>query len=175
MNAATPQIYISVQEADFDAGAIIRQLGACGGGAVASFVGLVRADEVSAGGVIADEVDTQTANAQGTSNCVSTLTLEHYPGMTERSLHAIAQQVAQRWPLLAITVIHRIGKLHAGEQIVLVGIAARHRGDAFAACECLMDYLKTEAPFWKKEQTAQGERWVEHRASDDDAVKRWDA
>lgn len=104
---------------------------------------------------------------------VSGMTLEHYPGMTEKALEGIVEQAKRRWDIFDALVIHRIGALKPLDQIVLVVVTGAHRGEAFAACEYIMDYLKTEAPFWKKEQTKAGERWVEARASDDDAKQRW--
>ncbi len=101
------------------------------------------------------------------------MTLEHYPGMTERAIAKIVEEARARWQVMDCTVIHRHGALKPGDQIVLVAVASAHRGDAFAACEFIMDYLKTRAPFWKKEETAQGARWVEARASDDAAAERW--
>jgi molybdopterin synthase catalytic subunit len=150
-------VKIKVQREDFDGGAEARALarGNAKVGAVASFVGLVR-------------------DASGGAQ-VGTMTLEHYPGMTEKSIAAIVEEAAGRWEVIDCTVIHRVGELRPGDQIVLVAVASGHRGDAFAACEFIMDYLKTRAPFWKKEQTAQGERWVEARASDDRAAERWQA
>ncbi|NMG49482.1 molybdopterin synthase catalytic subunit MoaE [Azoarcus communis] len=146
---------VSVQEADFDVGAEIAALsaGRLDVGAVASFVGLVR-----------------DAN-DGSS--VSAMTLEHYPGMTERALEEIVAEAGRRWQLLAVRVIHRHGALLPGERIVFVGVAGAHRGESFAACEFIMDYLKTRAPFWKREQTPEGARWVDARESDDKAVGRW--
>jgi molybdopterin synthase catalytic subunit len=102
------------------------------------------------------------------------MTLEHYPGMTEKALAALVDEACARWSLLDVTVIHRVGRLLPGDPIVLVAVASSHRGAAFAACEFIMDALKTRAPFWKKEETPAGERWVEARASDDAAVARWD-
>jgi molybdopterin synthase catalytic subunit len=104
---------------------------------------------------------------------VSSLFLEHYPGMTERTIEQIARDAAVRWELLAVTVIHRVGLLRAGEHIVYVGVAGAHRGAAFAAGEFIMDFLKTRAPFWKKETTADGERWLDARESDRSASERW--
>ncbi len=146
---------VSVQEADFDVGAEIAALSGEGGdaGAVASFVGLVRRDK-SAGGVQA-------------------MTLEHYPGMTEKALADIVAEARRRWPLMAVRVIHRVGRLLPGERIVLVVVSSSHRQAAFAGCEFIMDYLKTRAPFWKREETATGGRWVDARVSDDDALRRW--
>ncbi|MEW6133445.1 MAG: molybdopterin synthase catalytic subunit MoaE [Pseudomonadota bacterium] len=150
------QLKILVGESDFDPGAEIAALytGRPEVGAVASFVGLVR--DINDG------------------NSVTTLTLEHYPAMTEKSLREIADEAMGRWRLLDVTVIHRVGRLMPQDRIVFVGVASMHRGDAFAACEFIMDYLKTRAPFWKKERTPEGERWVEARGSDDDAAMRWE-
>jgi molybdopterin synthase catalytic subunit len=143
---------ISVQETDFDAGAEIAALssGDDGAGAVANFVGLVRRD----GEVLA-------------------MTLEHYPGMTEQALAEIVATARGRWQLRGVRVIHRVGRLLPGERIVFVGVASSHRGDAFAACEFIMDYLKTRAPFWKKEETPAGGRWVDARETDELAAARW--
>lgn len=105
---------------------------------------------------------------------VVALTLEHYPGMTEQSLHEIAESAQARWPLQAITIIHRIGRLTPGDPIVLVAVASAHRQAAFDACNFVMDYLKTQAPFWKKEHSRSGEYWVAARHSDSDAVRRWE-
>jgi molybdopterin synthase catalytic subunit len=104
---------------------------------------------------------------------VSTLTLEHYPGMTEKALAAIVADAEARWALLHVAVVHRVGALAPTDVIVVVAVASAHRADAFAACEFIMDYLKTRAPFWKKEVTPHGERWVDARASDDEAAARW--
>ena len=122
-------------------------------GAVASFLGLVR-----------DLND-------GAS--VSAMTLEHYPGMTEKALEAIVAEAKQRWNIYDALVIHRVGPLKPCDQIVLVAVSSAHRGEAFAACEFIMDYLKTRAPFWKKEDTPDGGRWVDARDSDDSAAARW--
>jgi molybdopterin synthase catalytic subunit len=146
---------VRIQTADFDAGAEIARLraGNPAVGAVASFVGVVR-----------DRND---------GDAVATLTLEHYPGMTEKAIEAIAAEARSRWDIIDVTVVHRVGELKPLDQIVLVVVAGGHRGDAFAACEFIMDYLKTRAPFWKKEQTPEGPRWVDARASDDAAADRW--
>jgi molybdopterin synthase catalytic subunit len=146
---------ILVHEADFDPGAEIAALheGQPRVGAVASFVGLVR--DINEG------------------DSVTTLTLEHYPAMTEKSLRGIVEEAMQRWSLLDVTVIHRVGLLKPLDRIVFVGVASMHRGEAFAACEFIMDYLKTRAPFWKKEGTPEGSRWVEARQSDEEAATRW--
>ena len=145
---------IAVQKEDFDLGAEVKAMARNAKiGAVASFVGLVR--DVNDGAK------------------VGAMTLEHYPGMTEKALQKIVDEAKGRWEILDCTVIHRYGELKPTDQIVLVVVASGHRGDAFAACEFLMDYLKTKAPFWKKEQTPEGGRWVEARDSDDSAAKRW--
>jgi molybdopterin synthase catalytic subunit len=146
---------VRVQTQDFDAGAEMARLRAAdaGVGAVAAFVGTVR------------DVNDATQ--------VSTLTLEHYPGMTEKALEAIVAEARQRFDIYDALVIHRVGTLRPTDQIVLVVVTSAHRGDAFDACRFLMDYLKTRAPFWKKEQTPDGPRWVEARASDDEAAARW--
>jgi len=148
---------IRVQTDDFDVG---RELAALRGadrsvGAVAAFVGTVR-----------------DVNADAS---VAAMTLEHYPGMTEKALASIIDDAKSRWAIADALVIHRVGALRPADQIVLVGVTSAHRGDAFAACEFIIDYLKTRAPFWKKEETADGARWVEARASDDDAAARWRA
>ena len=147
--------HVRVQEAPFDAGREIAALteGRRDVGAVATFVGLVR--ELSEGAA------------------VSRMTLEHYPGMTERALADICDEAARRWNLVDMRVVHRVGPLDPGDAIVLVAVAGAHRGEAFAACEFIMDFLKTRAPFWKKEETPSGPRWVEARASDDEAAGRW--
>ena len=147
---------IRVQAVPFDPGAEVNALHAAnlGIGAVVSFVGYVR-----------DFNDGQD---------VSGLFLEHYPGMTEKALGKIAEEAEQRWPLLRLEILHRIGGLEPGEPIVFVGVASAHRQAAFDACNFIMDYLKTRAPFWKKETGAQGPRWVEGRASDQAAQQRWE-
>jgi len=134
---------VSVQREDFDLGLHVKEISRNSKtGAVASFVGVVR------------EVP---------------MALEHYPGMTEKALNQIVHEAKGRWQVLDCTVIHRFGELKVGDQIVMVAVASPHRGDAFAACEFIMDYLKTRAPFWKKEAAG----WVEARASDDAAAERW--
>jgi molybdopterin synthase catalytic subunit len=146
---------IRVEAADFDVSAEIARLraGDARVGAVVSFVGTVR--DMNDGDDVAE------------------LELEHYPGMTERALHDIVEQARARWPLYGVLVIHRIGPLRPQDQIVLVACTAAHRGEAFAACEFIMDYLKTDAPFWKKEQTPNGARWVDARVTDDAARAKW--
>ncbi len=147
---------IVVRSEAFDLGAEVDAMrrGRTDIGAVASFVGLARDLNEGSG--------------------VAAMTLEHYPGMTEKALGRLVDEAKSRWALLDVTVIHRIGRLLPGDPIVLVAVASSHRGEAFAACEFIMDYLKTQAPFWKKEETPAGERWVEARASDDAAAARWD-
>ena len=146
---------IIVQEHDFDVGQELAAVAAAdlGVGGLASFIGRVRAGDAG--------------------HEVAGMTLEHYPAMTQKVLEAVVAEAAQRWQVRDATVIHRVGRLAAGEQIVLVAVASPHRGDAFAACQFIMDILKTRAPFWKKEQTPAGERWVEARGSDDVAAERW--
>ena len=148
---------VRVQTEDFDIGAEIAQLrkGNAKIGAIASFIGLVR--EMNEG------------------DSVSTMTLEHYPGMTEKALEDIVAQAKSRWDVYDALVIHRVGRLLPLDQIVVVVVTSAHRGDAFSACEFLMDYLKTQAPFWKKEDTSKGARWVDARESDDAAAARWKA
>ena len=146
---------VRIQHEDFDVGREIAALreGNPGIGAVASFIGVVR--DVNDG------------------ERVARMTLEHYPGMTEKSIGEIIGQAKSRWQIFDALVVHRVGDLKPLDQIVLVVVTGSHRGDAFAACEFIMDYLKTRAPFWKKEATPDGARWVESRASDDIAAERW--
>ena len=146
---------VKVQEADFDVGAELATLraGDARVGALASFLGLVR-----------DMND---------GSSVSEMTLEHYPGMTEKALEEIVVEARGRWDIYDALVIHRVGPLKPCDQIVLVAVTSAHRGEAFAACEFIMDYLKTRAPFWKKEATPDGGRWVDARETDDSAATRW--
>ncbi|HZZ10456.1 MAG TPA: molybdenum cofactor biosynthesis protein MoaE [Paraburkholderia sp.] len=146
---------VRVQTEDFDLSAEVSALRARNPkiGAVACFVGTVR--------------DLNEGSA------VETMELEHYPGMTEKSLEAIIEHARARWPGIEVLIVHRVGKLVPLDQIVLVATTAAHRGEAFASCEFVMDYLKSEAPFWKKEKTGQGERWVDARVTDDAALERW--
>jgi len=148
-------VQVRVQTEDFDVGAEMRAIrqGNPKIGAVASFVGLVR--DMSDHGRISE------------------MLLEHYPGMTEKALENIVSQAQSRWDLIDALVIHRYGVLRPTDQIVLVMVASSHRGDAFSACEFIMDYLKTGAPFWKRESTDEGARWVAARESDDVAAERW--
>jgi molybdopterin synthase catalytic subunit len=146
---------VRVQTQDFDTGIEISLLRNArkDTGAVVSFIGQVR--DLNQG------------------DTVSQLTLEHYPGMTEKALEAIVSQAQNRWDIFDALIIHRVGTLQPTDQIVLVAVSSAHRGEAFKACEFIMDYLKTEAPFWKKEVTSQGERWVDAKLTDDDARERW--
>jgi molybdopterin synthase catalytic subunit len=146
---------VRVQAEDFDVAEINRELmaGRSDVGAIASFIGLVR---------------------DLAGDPLQEMTLEHYPGMTEAALGGIVDKARERWEIADLAVIHRVGALRPADQIVLVTVLSAHRGDAFSACQFIMDYLKTEAPFWKKEVSEQGERWVESRASDDRARKKWE-
>lgn len=148
-------IRVAVQIEDFDVSAVLAALRAENPaiGAVVSFVGLVR--DLNEG------------------QQVRTMELEHYPGMTEKSLQMIADKAGQHWNLMGGIIIHRVGALQPLDQIVLVAVASAHRGEAFAACEFMMDYLKTAAPFWKKESTPDGEKWVDARDSDEQAMAKW--
>ena len=146
---------VRVQTADFDIGAEIAAMrrGNPKVGAVASFIGVVR--DLNEGDHVAE------------------MTLEHYPGMTEKALEKMIAEARSRWEIYDALIIHRVGTLKPGDQIVLVVVTGAHRGEAFEACEFLMDYLKTRAPFWKKEATPEGSRWVDARESDDAAADRW--
>ncbi len=145
---------ISVQQEDFDPGVEYQQLANSQSvGAITTFTGTVR--NLNLG------------------DQVGGLFLEHYPGMTEKALQAIVDEAQQRWTLQAVRLIHRIGQLHPGDRIVFVGVTSAHRKEAFAACEFIMDYVKTRAPFWKKETTPDGDRWVDARDSDQEAAERW--
>jgi molybdopterin synthase catalytic subunit len=146
---------VSIQTGDFDLSTEVARLRAAdkGVGAVCSFIGTVR-----------DRNEGQS---------VSTMELEHYPGMTEKAIEAMVDEAHLRFDILGARVIHRVGLLQPMDQIVLVAVSSAHRGQSFQACEFLMDYLKTQAPFWKKEQTPEGARWVDARVSDDAALARW--
>lgn len=146
---------VKVQTEDFDLSREITALRNHNAaiGAIVSFVGVVRDLHEGIG--------------------VQSMELEHYPGMTESALQDIVMQACQRWALLGTLIIHRVGVLKPVDQIVLVAVASAHRGEAFAACEFIMDYLKTQAPFWKKEQTSAGTRWVDARDSDAHAIEKW--
>lgn len=146
---------VRIQTDDFDVAAELTtmRLASADIGAIVNFIGQVR--DINEG------------------DAVQTLTLEHYPGMTERALEAIEHEANTRWDISSSLIIHRVGMLKPQDQIVLVAVASKHRGEAFKACEFMMDFLKTQAPFWKKEVTSEGERWVEAKLSDDDAQARW--
>ena len=146
---------MSIQAEDFDVTRLQQRLlsGGASEGALAAFTGYVR--------------------SRNEDRSVYTMELEHYPGMTEKSIHTILNEASGRWPLLAAGVVHRIGPLRPGEQIVWVGVTSAHREAAFAACEFVMDYLKTRAPFWKKELGPDGGSWVDARESDDRRASRW--
>lgn len=150
------QMSIRVQKHDFNVGLQIAAMrdGNRSIGAIASFIGLMR-----------DFNDGEN---------VLSMTLEHYSGMTEKALQTIANNAISRWEIIDVTIIHRVGNFAPGDQIVLVMVASAHRAAAFAACEFIMDFLKTRAPFWKNETTPDGERWVDARASDDEATSRWE-
>ncbi|RZL00063.1 MAG: molybdenum cofactor biosynthesis protein MoaE [Rubrivivax sp.] len=152
---------VSVQTEDFDLSTEVARLRGQDGqiGAVVGFVGTVR-----------DWLPADSAQAGGPA---AVLELEHYPGMTESAIEAMIDEAQRRFDLRGVRIIHRVGRLAVGEQIVLVVTASSHRGQAFQACEFLMDWLKTHAPFWKKEVSGQGARWVEAKASDDEALARW--
>lgn len=146
---------IRVGPEPFDMAEAYRWLAACDeDGAVVTFTGKVRNHNLG--------------------DNVAALTLEHYPGMTEKALQEIVDAARERWPLQRVTVIHRVGELFPGDEIVLVGVTSAHRGSAFSAAEFIMDYLKTRAPFWKREATEQGDCWVDARDSDHQAAQRWD-
>jgi molybdopterin synthase catalytic subunit len=147
-------VRVSIQTADFNLAGEVDALRRAdlGVGAVCSFVGTVRA---------------------GPEGQVLGMELEHYPGMTEKAIEAMIDEAHRRFDIRAARVIHRVGALRPGEQIVMVAVASSHRGQSFQACEFLMDYLKTQAPFWKKEHTPQGAQWVDARTSDDTALARW--
>ena len=146
---------VRIQTEDFDVAAELAALKSSKAdvGAIVTFIGMVR--DLNDGDII------------------KTLTLEYYPGMTEKSLSTIEQEAKSRWNINQSLIIHRVGTLKPSDQIVLVAVTSPHRAEAFAACEFIMDYLKTKAPFWKKETTSHGERWVEAKSSDDDAQARW--
>ncbi len=144
---------VAIQTADFDLAQEIEQLrrGDHRVGAVCSFVGTVR----------------------GSSDTVLSMELEHYPGMTEKAIEAMIDEARRRFDIFGARVVHRVGLMQPGDQIVMVAVTSAHRGQSFQACEFLMDYLKTQAPFWKKEQTPQGAHWVDARVTDDEALARW--
>lgn len=164
MSASVPsQPRVVIQTADFDLSHEVAVLRAHDAriGAICSFVGTVRDRNA------ASTLDTDSAGG------VQSMELEHYPGMTERSIEAMIDEAQRRFDIIGARVIHRIGLLRPLDQIVMVVVSSAHRGESFQACEFLMDYLKTQAPFWKKEQTSEGARWVDARVSDDAALARW--
>ena len=150
-----PCLSVTVEQADFDTAQLQRSLlrGNATEGAIATFTGYVRRDP--------------------SSGSVSAMELEHYPGMTEKCIQAILNKAAQRWPILSAKVVHRVGRLSPGDQIVWVGVSSAHRAAAFSACEFIMDYLKAEAPLWKKEHSEAGANWIDAKASDSGRAKRW--
>ncbi|MCA3241098.1 MAG: molybdenum cofactor biosynthesis protein MoaE [Rubrivivax sp.] len=156
METAAPRVRIQTQDFDVSVETAALRDGDLGVGAVASFVGTVRERGHPAAG-----------------EPVSAMQLEHYPGMTEKAIEAMIDAASARFDIRGARVVHRVGRLLPGEQIVLVAVTSAHRGQAFEACEFIMDYLKTHAPFWKKETTPSGERWVDARVADDEALARW--
>jgi molybdopterin synthase catalytic subunit len=162
---------VRLQQEDFDASAEAATLtrGRTDVGAVVTFTGICRGSEVGEGVGTAERVAAKSVAAKS----VAAMTLEHYPGMAEAEIARHVEEAERRWPLLGVTVIHRYGRLVPGDNIVLVVTAAAHRGEAFAAAEFLMDYLKTSAPFWKQEERADGSQWVAAKATDDAAAARW--
>ncbi len=156
MSPGSPRVRIQSEDFDLSAESAVLRSWDHGIGAVTLFVGTVRERGNPAGG-----------------EPVSALELEHYPGMTERAIEAMIDAALARFDIRGARVVHRVGRLLPGEQIVLVAVSSAHRGQAFQACEFLMDYLKTQAPFWKKETTPSGERWVDARVADDEALARW--
>ncbi|MFT3777371.1 MAG: molybdenum cofactor biosynthesis protein MoaE [Ottowia sp.] len=178
-----PAPRVSIQTGDFDLAAEVAALRAGDGrvGAVCSFVGMVR-DRNSVPTLPAARGSLPSEGAlspwggpaaTGEGDAVSEMELEHYPGMTEKAIEAMIDEAQRRFDILGARVVHRVGRLRPQEQIVLVAVASPHRGQAFQACEFLMDYLKTQAPFWKKETTPAGARWVDARVADDAALARW--
>ncbi|HRD85743.1 MAG TPA: molybdopterin synthase catalytic subunit MoaE [Rubrivivax sp.] len=151
----TPRVSIQLQDFDLSAEVAALRAGDSAVGAVAAFVGTVR------------------DRNEGAAGEVSAMALEHYPGMTEKAIEAMIDEAHARFDIRAARVVHRVGELQPADQIVLVAVSSAHRGQAFQACEFLMDYLKTQAPFWKKETTAEGARWVDARSRDDQAAARW--
>jgi molybdopterin synthase catalytic subunit len=151
----TPRVSIQLQDFDLSTEVAALRAGDSAVGAVAAFVGTVR------------------DRNEGAAGEVSAMALEHYPGMTEKAIEAMIDEAHARFDIRAARVVHRVGELQPADQIVLVAVSSAHRGQAFQACEFLMDYLKTQAPFWKKETTAEGARWVDARSRDDQAAARW--
>ena len=149
------KVYIKIQNEDFDVSKETQKLHERESGAVVNFIGLVR------------------EHTEHNGEQIISMTLEHYPGMTESEIDKIVQKSIKKWELTGITVIHRVGKLFVSDQIVFVGVASKHRQNAFDACNFIMDWLKTKAPFWKIEESKSEKRWVEYRQSDEDAIYKW--
>jgi molybdopterin synthase catalytic subunit len=158
---------VRIQTEDFDASTEIAALHAQDGrvGAVCSFIGVVRSKHAVSGA--------EAGALSSVSGDISAMELEHYPGMTERSIEDMIDAAHARFDIIGARVVHRVGLLQALDQIVMVAVTSAHRGQSYQACEFLMDYLKTQAPFWKKEQTAAGAHWVDARESDDSAMRKW--
>ena len=149
------KVYIKIQNEDFDVSKETQKIHDSESGAIVNFIGLVR------------------EHTQHNDEQIISMTLEHYPGMTESEIDKIIQKSIKKWELTGITVIHRVGKLFVSDQIVFVGVASKHRQNAFDACNFIMDWLKTKAPFWKIEESKSERKWVEHRQSDEDAIYKW--
>ena len=149
------KVYIKIQNEDFDVSKETQKLHERESGAIVNFIGLVR------------------DHTEHNDEQIISMTLEHYPGMTESEIDKIIQKSIKKWELTGITVIHRVGKLFVSDQIVFVGVASKHRQNAFDACNFIMDWLKTKAPFWKIEESKSEKRWVEYRQSDEDAIYKW--
>ena len=149
------KVYIKIQNEDFDVSKETQKLYERESGAIVNFIGLVR------------------DHTEHKDEQIISMTLEHYPGMTESEIDKIVQKSIKKWELTGITVIHRVGKLFVSDQIVFVGVASKHRQNAFDACNFIMDWLKTKAPFWKIEESKSEKRWVEYRQSDEDAIYKW--
>ena len=149
------KVYIKIQNEDFDVSKETQKIHDNESGAIVNFIGLVR------------------DHTEHNDEQIISMTLEHYPGMTESEIDKIVQKSIKKWELTGITVIHRVGKLFVSDQIVFVGVASKHRQNAFDACNFIMDWLKTKAPFWKIEESKSEKRWVEYRQSDEDAIYKW--
>jgi len=149
------KVYIKIQNEDFDVSKETQKLHERESGAIVNFIGLVR------------------DHTEHNDEQIISMTLEHYPGMTESEIDKIVQKSIKKWELTGITVIHRVGKLFVSDQIVFVGVASKHRQNAFDACNFIMDWLKTKAPFWKIEESKSQRKWVEYRQSDEDAIYKW--
>ncbi len=149
------KVYIKIQNEDFDVSKETQKLHERESGAIVNFIGLVR------------------DHTEHNDEQIISMTLEHYPGMTESEIDKIVQKSIKKWELTGITVIHRVGKLFVSDQIVFVGVASKHRQNAFDACNFIMDWLKTKAPFWKIEESKSEKKWVEYRQSDEDAIYKW--